>query len=370
MTDPGYVDSLPRHAAPDRSFWAAFGPIPDLGGLRCARRTVGRPDASRGGAFRFGTVGAPRRGVKLHRLEAFIARHHGLVTLDAVRDLGLSRSTWQRALHEGQLELIHPGVARVIGWPCTREQSIAAAVLAAGPGAMASHRSAIYLWDIPRPPDDPPELILPQRYRQATLEGVVVHRPRDLRDLGAVLRRGIPTVKLLRALCDLGAVDPASVHPAVGHVVTNRLASPNSLFAAIRMHGRRGRPGVPALRDALADWMVDGKFLDSELERRMKRLIKHYKLPTVEFHPLICGYEIDFRVVGTAILLECDGWEFHDKHRRRFEDDRRRRNVLTAAGWIVVNFTWSMLTRHPQWVAAIIAEAVRKWSAWPVPTIA
>ena len=144
---------------------------------------------------------------------------------------------------------------------------------------MASHRSAIYLWDIPRPPDDPPELILPQRYRQATLEGVVVHRPCDLRDLGSVLRRGIPTVKLLRALCDLGAVDPPSVHPAVGHVVTNRLASPNSLFAAIRMHGRRGRPGVPALRDALADWMVDGKFLDSELERRMKRLGQALQAP-------------------------------------------------------------------------------------------
>lgn len=197
-----------------------------------------------------------------------------------------------------------------------------------------------------------------------------MHRPRDLRDLGAVTRHGIPTVKLLRALCDLGAVDPAGVHPAVGHVVTNRLASPNAIYAAIRTHGRRGRPGVPALRDALEDWMIDGKFLDSELERRMKRLVKHCKLPSIEFHPIICGYEVDFRVVGTAILLECDGWEFHDKQRDRFERDRRRRNELTAAGWIVVNFTWAMLTRQPQWVATIISQALTKWSAWPVPDIA
>ena len=127
---------------------------------------------------------------------------------------------------------------------------------------------------------------------------------------------------------------------------------------------------MPALRDALADWMIDGKFLDSELERRMKRLVRQHRLPAVEFHPTVCGYEIDFRITGTAILLECDGWEFHDKHRHRFENDRRRRNELTAAGWIVVNFTWAMLTRQPQWVAAIILDAVRKWSAWPVPDIA
>jgi hypothetical protein len=56
--------------------------------------------------------------------------------------------------------------------------------------------------------------------------------------------------------------------------------------------------------------------------------------------------------------------------RLHFERDRERRNRLTAAGWIVVNFTWMMLTRHPQWVATIIAEAVRKWSSWPVPPAA
>ena len=307
--------------------------------------------------------------MKLQLLEPFIARHHGLVTLDSVREAGLSKTTWNRALNDGRLDLIHPGVARVVGSARTKEQSIAAAALAAGPWAMASHRSAIHLWGIPRPVGDPPELILPQRSRQATLDGVIVHRPRDLRDLGAVMRSGIPTTKLLRALCDLGAVDPEGVHPAVGHVVTNRLASPNSILAAIRMHGRRGRPGVPALREALEDWMVDGKFLDSELERRMKRLVKRHKLPSIEFHPTICGYEVDFRVVGTAILLECDGWEFHDKHRHRFEGDRRRRNELTAAGWIVVNFTWSMLTRQPQWVATIIGQAVQQWSTWPVPDL-
>ena len=100
----------------------------------------------------------------------------------------------------------------------------------------------------------------------------------------------------------------------------------------------------------------------------MKRLIKRYRLPDIEFHPRILHYEIDFRIIGTAIPLERDSWEFHERQRVSFERDRHRRSDLTAAGWIVVNFTWAMLTRQPQWVATIIADAVRKGKAGPVPS--
>jgi very-short-patch-repair endonuclease len=132
---------------------------------------------------------------------------------------------------------------------------------------------------------------------------------------------------------------------------------------AIRTHGRRGRPGVPALREALADWLADGKALDSELERLMNRLVRRYRLPAVEFHPIICGYEVDFKIVGMPIVLECDSWEWHDKRRTKFENNRRQDIELTAAGFITVRFTWTMINRQPQWVAAMIRNAVRTWSA-------
>lgn len=225
-------------------------------------------------------------------------------------------------------------------------------------GRPGSH--AIYL-AVPRPPGDLPELILPARTRQATLTGVIVHRPRDLLDLGAVIRAGIPTCKIVRWLCDLGAVDPPGVHPAVGYVVTNGLVPANQVAAAVRVHSRRGRPGVPAFRDALEDWLADGRMLDSELELLMRRVAKRHHLPTMEFHAVIHDYEVDFWVVGTPIVLECDGWEFHDKRRDRFERDRRRDAEL-AAGYIVVHFTWSMLKRQPQWVASMVINAVRRWS--------
>ena len=124
---------------------------------------------------------------------------------------------------------------------------------------------------------------------------------------------------------------------------------------------------MPALRAALDDWLFDGAALDSELERRMKRLAKRYRLPPMIHHAVICGHEVDFLVVGTPIVLECDGWEWHDKRRIKFEGDRFRGVELTAAGYIIVRFTWTMLTRQPQWVATKVIEAVRRWAPHLVP---
>jgi len=298
----------------------------------------------------------------LQVLEPFATTHHGLVTRASLRRAGHSRMTWYRAIDDGRLELLHPGVARIYGTPATREQRIAAAVLAAGAGAMASHRSAALLWGVPRPDDDPVDLILTERSRGPTLDGVVVHRPRDLLDLGTVIRHSIPTCKIVRWVCDLGAVDPAGVHPAVGYLAMSGLVPLVDLENAISVHSRQGRHGIKAFRKALSDWLADGKLLDSELERRMTRLAKRYRLPAMRFHPVILGYEVDFWVIDTPVILECDSWEFHDKRRHKFEYDRLRNAELTAAGYLVVHFTWTMLTRQPQWVASVVRDAVARWS--------
>jgi very-short-patch-repair endonuclease len=300
--------------------------------------------------------------VELSTLDAYAAGHHGLVTMAAAMDTGMSRATWYRALEHGALEPLYPGVARLYGSAQTREQAIAAAVLAAGKGAMASHRSAAYLWGIPRPEDDPIDVILTVRRREANLPGVIVHRPRDRRDLSPVLRQNIRTSNILRLLCDLGAVDEGSVLAAVGQVVTAGLASPVALRSAVEVHARRGRRGVPAFRRALEEWVIDGKPVDSVLEPAMARLVKTYRLPPVEFHPIVGGYEVDFRIIGTDIILECDGWETHGRNRRRFEKDRTRDAELVALGNIVVRFTYWAITRRAAKEAERIRAIVRRWA--------
>ena len=127
-------------------------------------------------------------------------------------------------------------------------------------------------------------------------------------------------------------------------------------------HARRGRSGVGALRAAVDQWSIDQKPADSLLETAVRRLITRYRLPAVEFHPIICGHEIDFRVIGTPVLLECDGWAFHGLQRETFERDRRRDAELIAEGWIVVRFTYRAVTTTPGATADRIAAAVARWS--------
>jgi very-short-patch-repair endonuclease len=298
------------------------------------------------------------------RLELYALDHHGLVTRAAAQRAGMSSSAWYRAVASGRFEAIHPNVARLYGSPETREQRIAAAVLAASPGAMASHRSAAHLWDVPRPEGDPIDIILACRTRgRLALDGVVVHRPRDDKDLTPVLRKNIPVCNILRLGCDLGAVDPPGVRDAVLHIITYAIASPRALRAACDVHTRRGRHGVPAFRAALDEFTIDGKPVDSLLESTMRDVARRFGLPPLEFHAKVCGFEVDFRVTGTRVLLERDGWDSHGRQRRLFERDRERTATLVAAGFVVVPFTWRKLIRQPEWVARNVLAAAERWSS-------
>jgi very-short-patch-repair endonuclease len=244
----------------------------------------------------------------------------------------------------------------------TPVQIIHAAVLAAGKGAMASHRSAARLWGIPRPDGEVVDLILPRRTREAKIAGAMAHRPRDLLDLNPSRKEGVPTTNILRTLCDLGAVDASAVRGAVGHVVTTGLASPSALVRAIRRHGRRGRPGVPALRDALDDWVLDGKPVDSVLEPAMRHLLEAHRLPPAEFHPVIGDYEVDFRIIDSNLVLECDGWSTHGRERRQFERDRTRDAELAALGFVVLRFTYRAIVTRPAKEAERIRRNILRWA--------
>ena len=77
----------------------------------------------------------------------------------------------------------------------------------------------------------------------------------------------------------------------------------------------------------------------------MRKLVTTYKLPPVEFHPIVGGYEVDFRIIDSNIVLECDGWETHGRNKRQFEKDRTRDADLIGRGNIVVRFTYRAITR-------------------------
>lgn len=302
-----------------------------------------------------------RRPSERERLDAWTTRHHGLITRRIAIEHGCSSSWWHRAVERGELDLLHPGVARLRGTPRTRIQRIAAAVLAGGSTAVASHRSAATLWGIERPEADPVDIIVDRSVTRLRLDGVVVHRPTDRIDMAGAPRQWVRTTNLLRTLVDLGAVID-SVDDAVGAAITSGTVGPAALEYLLARHARPGRAGTRALRRALEAWPLKGKPADSELEVRMANLLARHGLPPATFHVVIAGHEVDFLVDGTNIVLECDGWEWHGRTREQFERDRARDVELGVHGYVVFRFTWRNITRHAGRTAARIRELIATWA--------
>ena len=75
-------------------------------------------------------------------LARLASRQHGVLCRSQALALGLTTDHLRHRLSTGLLERVHDGVDRHAAAPATAEARFAAAVLAAGPDAVASHRSA------------------------------------------------------------------------------------------------------------------------------------------------------------------------------------------------------------------------------------
>jgi very-short-patch-repair endonuclease len=295
--------------------------------------------------------------VDLSLVEPWARRHHGLITRAAAAEAGVSTASWYRALAAVRLEMVQPGVARLWGSPRTREQRIAAAVLSVGGGAMASHRSAAYLWGVERPPDDPVDLVIPRDEPVPDLAGVVIHRLAR-HHIVPSSRHGIAVTDPLWMLCDLAAVDAGGVAAAVEHVVVAGLARPTALRTLVERHALLEPAGTTTLRRVVLAWSPGDKPAAGVLEPAMTKFLAEHGLPRAEFRPIIEGCRVDFWIVGTSVVVECDGWEFHVTSQAEFVRDRERDAVLKAAGYVVVRLTWEHITRRAGATARRIGAAI------------
>ena len=189
-----------------------------------------------------------------------------------------------------------------------------------------------------------------------------MHRPRDVRQLRPVWRLGIAATDPLRTLLDLGAVDAAGVDAALLRFVVDGYVTPKAVRAALVRHSQHGRHGVVALRDALDRWSLDDKPADSDLEALMGEILVTFGLPTAQFHAIVEGYEVDFWITDSNVIIECDGWSSHGADHDQFEFDRVRDADLLARGFITLRVTWRQMVRSPSAVARRIEATLAQWS--------
>jgi hypothetical protein len=232
-------------------------------------------------------------------------------------------------------------------------------VLSAGPGAVASHRSAAVLWELEGCRPGVPELTLPngRRYRRP---GVRTHESTDLHLVTVVRRRGIPTTPVARTLLDLGGVlHRDRVHVAIDHARRRRLTDWDALLTTLIDHARRGRNGVGTLRAILDDHYGE-EAADSGFERLVIALLLAAGLPRPVLHHEVTvrGHtcHIDLAYPDERIAIELDGLD----HLRPevFEVDRPRQNSVVLDGWAVLRFTWRQYRDRPDEVVADVRQAL------------
>jgi predicted transcriptional regulator of viral defense system len=282
-------------------------------------------------------------------------RQHGVVARAQLDELGMGRGAIEWRLRNRRLHRVHQNVYAVGHRVLSVRGRWMAAVLAAGPGAVLSHRDAGALLGLRASAGGLVEVTAPRRHNRP---GLRIHRA-DLAPDEVTEVDGIPVTTVARTLLDLAAVLPrAQVERAIERAEALGLADTVSLDALLQRH--RGRRGTATLREA-RDTGIEPALTRSELEDRFLTFLDARGLPRPEVNVdlQLAGRWIqpDFLWRDQRLIVELDGHQTHGT-RAAFERDRERDRILQADGWRVIRVTWRQLHDDPDAVARDLAGAL------------
>jgi len=300
----------------------------------------------------------PRTEFAAHRELAVVelaARQYGVVARRQLRGLGMSDTKVARLIERGLLIRLHRGVYAVGHASLRIEGRRMAAVLACGPGAVLSDRTAAGIWGV-RPDNRPRWDVTVANARGRTLSGIVIHQRRlDRRDITTL--DGIPVTTLARTYLDLAACIPRD-HTARALERGEQLQLFDLCAIDDVLHRHPGHRGAARLRAAVDRMRPDQDRLRSDLERDALALIERLGLP----HPLVNtelhAHEVDLHWPQQRLVVELDSRTFHDTA-TAFETDRARDADHLLGGYRVLRITRRRLKDDAAAVAATLEALLR-----------
>ena len=272
------------------------------------------------------------------------ARQHGVVSREQLLDLGLGYRAIDGRIARGSLQPLHRGVFAVGHRRLTQRGTWMAAVLAAGHGAVLSHRAAAALWGMRE--SARVEVTVPQQRRRP---GITAHRAVLLAD-EVTRRAGIPVTNAARTLFDLAAVvSEEDLEHALNEAEIQRLTSPLSLDDLVARYPRRA--GTKAVKRALHKYREIGEVVTkSHMERRFLAMLDAHAIPRPRTNEPLGPYLPDALWPAERLIVELDSYGIHTT-RKTFEGDRARDRALITAGYTVIRISWRQL-KHEQDVLA------------------
>lgn len=285
-------------------------------------------------------------------------RQHGVVARRQLLDMGVGRRAIASRLARGILVPLHRGVYAFGHRRLTIEGRWLAAVLAAGPGAVLSHRDAAALHGMRKAPESARVSVTTAGHARS-IDGLWLHARRRLASDEVTTVRAIPATSPARTLVDLAPMLTAGQLAAtLGETDRRGLLNLAAVEVALeRVKSRHGQ-GHRRLRAALDAHLRHGAVLArSELEERFLDLVLDTGLPRPRMNVRIAGFQVDALWPNERLVVELDGWAHH-KERAAAAQDREKTNRLQVAGYVVLRFLHGDLVARPAEVATAIGAAL------------
>lgn len=291
----------------------------------------------------------------------WLATHDGVISSKESARLGATVAMRRTQVESGRWRQVHRGVfvaTSAAGGPRTE---LRVALALAGTDAVASHRSAAWLWGLVDQPPARAHVTVP-RSRRIHIDDIVCHRTTRVPE-----RRhhtGIPVTDPIRTLIDVAATGTAMT-PLVDRALALGLVTVPRLERATRPQADDLARGRASLRAELLKRGHWGAPHPSVLESHMVRLFGSLRgsdgLPLPEAEVAWEGgrYRLDFAWPGRQLAVEVDGYVWH-AGAEQLDRDHARRAALTAAGWTILTFTWRQVVDDPATVAGAIIRTYRR----------
>lgn len=282
---------------------------------------------------------------------ALALSQHGVVSLAQLADRGMSARAVQKRARTGHLHRIHQGVYGLVPRPFLRLHGrLLAAVLACGPGAVVSHRSAAELHGLLRAYRATIDITVPGRSGRKHV-GLDIHRSRTLTDSDVTVVDGIPCTTVARTLFDIAAgVNDGQLTRAFDQA---EILQVFDLRAINDQVGRNPtRKGAGAVKAILGEHYIGSAPTWSVFEGRMLAYLKlcGFTIPEVnawiELDDGERAIRGDFVWREQLVVVMTDGHGTHGTA-RAFERDRRDAQRLLAGSWRPIPVTWKHLHDEP-----------------------
>lgn len=255
----------------------------------------------------------------LDTIARIAAAQHGRVAHRQLVEAGVDRDRIKRWTADGRLRRVHRGVYAVGHRAPSENADLMAAVLAGGPGAVASHRSAAHLLALVRSGPPRPEITVPStsgRRRPA----IVVHRVRALPTRDIARWQGIPITTVPRTLLDLALHLPSAELDRACHEAWVRHGTTPLAVRACIARNKTKNGAARLLVSLLADVTL------SMLEDGFLALLDAHDLERPRTNIDVAGDKVDCHWPHHGLTIELLRYRFHAT-RHAFEVDvaRRRR---------------------------------------------